>query len=744
MNGSVRLAMERAEKKAVVPQTYHYGHTIDIKPPSTLDPLMDHLGRVCKRPWLALLFCILGTLAGAAYLVWKTPLFRATARFEVTSNDPFMPVGQAELRPSQGYGVDAASIQTHILMLSSSTFRNRVSDALKEGPEPEVPPTVGWYGRARQSFGLKWKDSNEFGRYSAEVAAATMSATQVRGSRVIEVRCDSPSPNVAARFLNMLADEYMAFSYGERSKGTREVGKWVSSEAADAMQKLKESELKLQDYAKKNGIFLIGEKDSLSLDNLRQLQSELSAAQAERRQKESRLQMALSQRPEALPEFLSDGTLQSLQTKLQDSKRELGNLNSVFTPASEKYQSAANQVRETETILAQERKQVIDRIRNDFEAARRRQAMTASAYYSQQSLVTRQRLKMIQYDMLKRDVDNNQALYNNLLQQQSQTRLASTLATALPTRQIRILDMAVPPFAPTLPNPTLTLMTGFGAGFVAMNLLVFVRRRVEGARVRQPGDASALLDVRELGVVPSAPMPIEGGLIKREGGMAGLQQIKLKESMRMVMASLMGGITRSHRTSIFVITSPNAGEGKSTITSNLGMAVASATNSTTLVIDADCYRPRLHDLFGQRNQPGWAELIASPHPPSWEEIAHFIQPTGLKNLSLITAGISKEAHLLNPRRVRQLLAILRGHFQLILIDVPPMLQIADARMIATETDGVVLVLRSGVTPANSAQLASQLIADDGSKLIGAVLNDFDLSQPGARKYEPYVCERATA
>jgi Mrp family chromosome partitioning ATPase len=130
--------------------------------------------------------------------------------------------------------------------------------------------------------------------------------------------------------------------------------------------------------------------------------------------------------------------------------------------------------------------------------------------------------------------------------------------------------------------------------------------------------------------------------------------------------------------------------------------------------------------------------------PATQEVLRSIQPTGARNLSLLTAGSSTETHVVNPLRVRQLLSILRAQYQLILIDVPPMLQIADARMIAAETDGVVLVLRSNVTPINSAVLACQLLAEDGANLVGTILNDFDVSQPGARKYLPYISERAIA
>lgn len=744
-NGSMKLAADRTERP-LTPQPY-YGHQIDLRPASVTNPAIDHLGRVWNARTLALLFCAAGLGAAVVYLVLKTPLFRATATFEVTVAEPMLNVG-GEMRASAGYVPDAAHIQTHILQLSSETFRNRVAERLKqELLEPELPPTVDWFGGVREWLGWQWKDPKAFADFAAAVAARTVAATQIRGSRVVELRCDSPSPKVAAMFLNLLIDEYVKANYSERSKGTQEVGKWVSSEAAEAMKKLRDSELKLQDYAKKNGIFLLGDRDSLSQDKLRQLQSEYSTAQSERRQKESRLQMAQSQQAESLPEFLSDGTLQSLQAKLQDLKREMANLTAVYTPNSEKYQLAANQIRETESIIEQERRRVVERIKNDYDAARRRQNMTSSAYHGQVGVVTKQRLKMIQYDMLKREVENNQALYTNLLQQQNQTRLATTLVSEVPARQIRVLDIAEPPVTPVQPNPRTAVMAGLGGGFLLINLLVFVRHCYEGPRVRHPGDASALLVVRELGVVPSAPLQIERGqqsLIQDDAGVPYIQQMKMKESMRMVLASLMGAATRSHRSRVFLITSPNAGEGKSTITSNLGMAVPSGSNLATLLIDADYYRPQLHELFRKKNSSGWADLIASPNVPTLAEISRSIQPTNIKNLSLLVAGSSIDPHLMNPARVRQLLAMLRAHYQLIFIDVPPMLQIADARMIATETDGVVLVLRSGVTPAESALVASKLLAEDGANLIGTILNDFNLSHPGARKYVPYAYERTAS
>ncbi len=730
-----------------VPRPYSYGAPSHVEPqaPSPLDQLGEHLRQLWGVRWVVVLSCLLGTSLAAAYLMVKTPLFRASATFEVMPmNEEFMNMSRSDVRAPDSYGASAMNLQTHVMLLGSGSFRGRVFERLQRDLAPELPPPVVLFSTIKQPSGFRWKNAQEFSSHAARVAAGTLTATPIRGSRIIAVSCDSPSPKIAAQFLNLLTEEYMVFHYGERSKGTQEVGQWVSTEATDAMRRLEQSEQKLQDYAKVNGIVLLGDRESLSQDRLRQLQTELSAAQAERVAKEARYQVAASQSPESLPEFLSDGGLQGLHARVQEYKRELASLNQIYTPASEKVQRMQNQVNEAETTLNRERQRVLERIKNDFEAAKRRETMVNSQFNNQMGLVSTQRDKMIQYDMLRREVENNRALYNNLLQQQGQTGLASALATALPARQIRIVDAAFPPPAPISPKPRSTLMMGFGAGLFLVNALVYFRQRNLGTRVRQPGHAANLLAVRELGVVPSAHAgsPRRFGLIPNGQTKAlmsadGQDSSTLRQSMRMVLTSLIVGLSRERKAHVFVISSPHPGEGKSTITYHMGKALAAGTGFPTLVIDGDCYRAQMHRLFLMKNDTGWSNLVNSPTTPTSEEIDWTIRKTATPNLSVICAGTVTDKHFLDPVRVREILGVLKSRYRFILIDMPPVLHTADARLTATETDGVVLVLRSGITPTESAVLARQQLAEDGTPLIGIILNDFVQGRNSLRQYSVY-------
>ena len=160
------------------------------------------------------------------------------------------------------------------------------------------------------------------------------------------------------------------------------------------------------------------------------------------------------------------------------------------------------------------------------------------------------------------------------------------------------------------------------------------------------------------------------------------------------------------------------------MSSNLAIAIAEV-GQKVLLIDADMRKPRLHDIFGMPNARGLSDLLREPkngHPPEKAE-----QPTGIPGLSLLTSGsgASSATNLFYSSRMPELLAQYRKDFDTVVIDTPPMLQIPDARVLGRMADTVILVLRANKTTRDAALAARQRFAEDGTPLLGTILNDWD-------------------
>ena len=165
----------------------------------------------------------------------------------------------------------------------------------------------------------------------------------------------------------------------------------------------------------------------MSDEKLRQMQEELSRAQAARIQAQSRFEIARSSAPDTLADVLNDQSLRDLQRQITDLRRQAAELGSIYTEKNEKLQRIEVQIAPLVTALEDQRNAILSRIRSDYETAVRHETLLQSAYDGQVSTVLDQADKSIQYNILKRDVDTNRQLYESMLQQVKAASVASAM-----------------------------------------------------------------------------------------------------------------------------------------------------------------------------------------------------------------------------------------------------------------------------------------------------------------------------
>jgi capsular exopolysaccharide synthesis family protein len=164
------------------------------------------------------------------------------------------------------------------------------------------------------------------------------------------------------------------------------------------------------------------------------------------------------------------------------------------------------------------------------------------------------------------------------------------------------------------------------------------------------------------------------------------------------------------------VTSPGAGEGKSTTIANLGIALAE-NGLRVVLVDADLRRPALHDLFGLGNREGLSNLLLSEHA------ALPLQETGTPGLRLLASGPlpANPLEALGSRRLEHALSLVRAQADLVLVDTPPAAVLADAALLAPRLDGVLLVVSAGRTKRDLAKRAKEQLERTGSNVLGVVL-----------------------
>ncbi len=187
---------------------------------------------------------------------------------------------------------------------------------------------------------------------------------------------------------------------------------------------------------------------------------------------------------------------------------------------------------------------------------------------------------------------------------------------------------------------------------------------------------------------------------------------------------------RSLRT--IAVTSPNKGDGKSLTAANLALTMAQEFQQRVLLIDCDLRRPSVHRLFGISDGPGLGDVLMSA-----AELDHALVALPEYHLTVLPTGLppSRPAELLGSSAMRRVLDTLRSRFDRILIDVPPVAPLADLHILAPMVDGLLMIVRAGITPKPAIERA--LAGLDASKVLGLVLNESGGETTEAYNYEGY-------
>ena len=171
------------------------------------------------------------------------------------------------------------------------------------------------------------------------------------------------------------------------------------------------------------------------------------------------------------------------------------------------------------------------------------------------------------------------------------------------------------------------------------------------------------------------------------------------------------------------------------MTSNLGIAL-SKSKLRVVLVDGDMRKPNLHRMLDVENTVGLRNVLRDGVAAYAHKMEEICQPTAFANLSVIPSGTGNEpvADLLYSPQLRALLDDLEKRFDVVLVDTPPMLHIADARIFAGQTNRAILVFRSGVTKRSNAVTVRNMLQRDRVRITGSILNDFHPQREGQGKY----------
>ena len=689
-------------------------------------PIFEYLRTLQKRKWLVFASTIIVTVVVALGTLRMTPLYEAVGRVAINRENPDI-LGFKD-NPNVAPEAWDTELDTQVKILQSDTLALHAARQLQQNGLIPAEATAG-----AVSFNAR-DDAAHQARLLGIVQGGLL-VSVIPKTRIIEIRYMHPDKRFAATVVNTLINTYIEQNFKTKYESTMQASDWLSKQLAELQIKVESSQQKLVDYQKNAGIVGIDEKQNIITEKLDDLNRQLTAAEADRIQKEATYRLANSGNPDLVPGSAPNGVLEKLRGQEADLRLQYAQATVQFGPHYPKVVELNNQLKQVQAAIQAENKKAVERVQNEYLAAVQREKMLRVAFDEQKREANRLNESAIQFNLLKRDLETNRQLYEGLLQKLKEAGISASLKSS----NLRIVDLARTPLAPARPNVPLNIAVGFFVGLLGGVGLAFVLEALDNT-IHTPEEAQMISACPTLAMIPLDAMPqVDGRNHKRKKlpqrfepnhGSVGLTvhsrpKSQMAEAYRSLRTSLLlssaGGPPK-----VVLITSALPQEGKTTTSLNCALSLAQR-GGRVLLVDADLRRPGIHKTIGIPSGVGLSTLLAGNG--SWEEM---LKPSPqLPNLFVLPAGPPppNSAELLGSPQMRELIMQWRESFEHVVIDTPPALTVTDAVLLSIQADAVLLVVRSGQTPKDALRRARELLAHVNATLTGVVVNAVDLRSP---------------
>ncbi len=665
---------------------------------------ISHILTILAERWKLILAISLGGLVlGIAIALLTTPEYRATSlmQYDPGSTDVLEPGknGQTRLR-----GPSGEAIATQIGLIHSESLARQVAQDLNLVAMPE-------YGG--DSGTLEQRTDR-----ATAILRATTSAEVVKGSTLIRVNAVSNDPAMSARIANALSQGHISANIERRFNASSYARKFLSDQLTRTKGSLEESERNLNNYAISAGMFRQTGQDaegktvegaSLAQTDLSKLndalkQAEINRIAAEQRFRKSEVDFAGDIAANVSPMI-------QLRADLQAQYDEKSKIYKADYPSMIELKARIDRL---DSAIASERKRSNSNKRaelyGDYQASVRIEAELRQKVAEAKGEVVLDRSRSIQYNILQREADTNRALYDALLQRYKEVGVAGGIGQS----EVSLVDEAKAPRGPFRPRPLLNAMIGLIAG-LSLGIGLALALQLLFDTIADPRDVRSKLHLPVLGAIPMEPdnrAPMEA-LADRKS--------ELSEAYHSVRTALKFARPEGLPSSVLV-SSTRPAEGKSTSAYAIALTVAKL-GSRVLLIDADLRKPTF--ASSRKDGHGLGYLLNSD-----DALLPLIEKTKTDNLSLLPVGryTGSAADLLSSNRLPLLIKEAEDAFDMVVIDAPPVLGLADTPLLASVAEATVLVVESGRSRTSDVQEMVRRLADAGAHLAGVILTKISIKR----------------
>jgi len=679
-----------------------------------------------RHRWVLLGVVAVFVCLGFLFTFLSTPIYSASATIQI-DREPAKVLNMEEVQADLGSEVAFYATQYEILKSRSLAEKIVAKFSVNELQQFTQDDVQSPWSRLTQAFRKILHPGSEVDEQgNTDVAALQrdaayrlldgLSVQPVGTSRVVRLSFEFPNAAWAQRIANAVAESFLALTLDRRFEASSYARNFLEERLKELKVKLEDSERSLVAYAQQQKIVSVDDKQSLVAANLQSINTDLAETSSKRLNAEQLLRQAETTDGLSLPQIMNDTSVRAMRDKRVDLAEDYQNQLSFFKPGYPDMLKIKAQINELDRQIKQSVDNAKQALKADYEALASQEEMLKQRLEETKAEVLDLDNRGIQYRILQREVDTNRQLYDGLLQRFKEVGVAG----AVGTNNVSIVDAAELPASPFKPRLSKNLSLALAFGLFFGGLAAFGIEYLDDT-FKVPEDVEANLSLPVLGIIPIT----ESAEDFRE--QFANSRSPVSEAYRSLRTALQFS-TADGAPKTLLVTSARPSEGKSTT------AVALATNFAqlglrVLLIDADLRNPSLHKSF-----PGAAPCGLSNYLTSRSNALPkgAFQETEHPGLTLMPSGPMppNPAELLAGPKMPLLLQVTAGRFDIVVVDGPPVMGIADAPLLASIASGTLLVIEAGRTRRGVTMTALKRLHYARAQMIGALLNKFDARAVG--------------
>ncbi|ANK86871.1 MULTISPECIES: polysaccharide biosynthesis tyrosine autokinase [Rhizobium] len=708
----------------------------------------DKLIAIVRRQWRIVAVCAFAfAILGVVYVLTAVPVYTAETKVLIDRSDNQM------INQLAAFGQlddDEGTVLSQVELLKSDAIAYAVVDKLKLVDDPVFTAqknslfsvaTLKSLLNFRSWFaddGAVAPDAEMKRRWAAETVAGNIDVERVGKSYVLDLSYTSQSPDLAREIAAAIADVYLVDKLNSKYEATRRAGEWLQERIEELRQQALDTDLAVQKFRSEHGLVEAGSGTLLSEQQLSELNSQLIKAQAETAQAEAKYTRIKSiieakQTDAIVTDVLDSSISNDLRKKYLEASKLEAEIEARLGPDHVQAVRLRAEMAEYERLMFDELNRIAESYQSELTVAQSREKSLRDSVDKATGVAATAGETQVQLRELERTRDTYKNLYQSFLARYQE----AIQQQSFPITAARIITTAETPTKPSAPKRSLVIAfamflgCAFGSGIGAF-------REFRDRFFRTGDDVKDMLDVESLGVMPLIENNVDDPTLVDPGNPRSIARggktttyveehplSAFAETLRSAKIAI--DISASdQRCKVIGVVSSLPGEGKSTTAINFAKLLA-MQGARCLLIDADMRNPGATRAIGRHAEAGLLEAIVDNRP--LKDLILLDPKTKLAFLPTVARyRVPHSSELLASRGMDQLLEFARQSFDYIIVDLPPLAPVVDARAINPKLDAVVFVIEWGKTSRKVVQSTLLSEPDLYTKCVGAILTKVDPAQ----------------